>query len=314
MVDPGNRYTTGQRLLLTALWLSLLSFTVKLLLGWQTQSLALLAESLHGAIAAVSAIFAVIACQNLARCGGRELLGHTRFESMTCFLLIGVLGFGCFSLSGIALQHLVAAHQLTQTPQLNMIQPSQLQALLLFGLAGLGLATVQKRTAKRTGLRPVSASADHIFWDAILTLITLLTLIAVQNGYSWLDSIVTLIMSTSAILNSWRLLHRQLPLITHQIAIAPEAIAHLVRQIDGVTNCYQIRSRGLVGRQVLVQMRLMIHPEFLGTEGKIIQQIEAALRETYGPIKVAIKVDSDWQGLETALETASQANSVSGID
>jgi hypothetical protein len=105
------------------------------------------------------------------------------------------------------------------------------------------------------------------------------------------------------------MLKRQLPLMVRQIAIDPGAIAQVVRQVDGVTHCDQIESRGIVGRQVLITLRLVIHPEFLGTEGQIMQSVEAVLRPTYGPVKVNIHIDNDWNSLQAAL---TEATSVSG--
>jgi hypothetical protein len=55
-------------------------------------------------------------------------------------------------------------------------------------------------------------------------------------------------------------------------------------------------------------LRLVIHPEFLGTEGQIIQSVEAILRQTYGPVKVSVQVESDWNGLQAALTEAESSS------
>jgi hypothetical protein len=108
--------------------------------------------------------------------------------------------------------------------------------------------------------------------------------------------------------SAWQMLKRQMPLMVRQIAIDPGAIAQVVRQVDGVTHCDQIESRGIVGRQVLITLRLVIHPEFLGTEGQIMQSVEAVLRQTYGPVKVSVQVESDWNGLQAALTEAESSS------
>jgi divalent metal cation (Fe/Co/Zn/Cd) transporter len=281
--------------------------TVKVMVGWQTNSLALLATALYCPIAAVSAIYAISATYHLQQCG-RAVWGHRSWESGLAFLLVSVLGFGCFNLSGAALQRLSAAPNLNQILPIT-IDSSQLQALLLLGLASLTLAWFQRRSAKRHRMLPLALNADQVLQEAIVSLGLLLVLAGVSLGYTWLDPLFTLGLSVGAGITTWRMLFRQLPLMIRQVAISPDAISQIVRQVDGITNCYQVQSRGLVGRQVLIQLRLMIHPEFLGTEGRIIQQVEAILRESYGPVKVMVKVDSDWNGLEEALETVDRTNS-----
>ncbi len=287
--------------------------TVKVFIGWQTNSLALLVTSLYCAIAAVSAIYAIVATEDLRKCG-RIVWGHSRWETGIALLLIGVLGFGCVTLSGIALQHLAASPQLSQVPPIT-ITAGQLQFLLFFGLASFSLAWLQKRSAKQQRILALTNNADRILQEAIVSIITLLVLTGVQQGYTWLDAILTLALSIGAGFSAWQMLLRQLPLMVQQVAIAPEAISQVVRYVDGVTDCSRIESRGIVGRQVLISMRLVIHPEFLGLEGQIIQSVEANLRETYGPVTVKIQIDSDWSGLQAALvDAATTNNSHSGID
>ena len=45
-----------------------------------------------------------------------------------------------------------------------------------------------------------------------------------------------------------------------KVAIAPEAIHKQVMQVPGVMNCHDIASRGLLGRQVFIDMHLVVEP------------------------------------------------------
>jgi divalent metal cation (Fe/Co/Zn/Cd) transporter len=306
MVENSQRYPTSQRLLLAALWFELLALTVKLFIGWQTNSLALLATTLYCAIAAVSAIYAIVATYNLQRCG-RPIWGHQTWETGLALLLTGSLGYGGFTLIGVALQSLAAAPHLQQVPPI-VITSAQLQTLFLFGLASLSLAWIQKRSAKRYRILALATNGDQILQEALLSLGLLVALFGVQMGYTWLDPLLTLGLAIGAGSSAWQMLKRQLPLMVRQIAIDPGAIAQVVRQVDGITHCDQIESRGIVGRQVLISLRIVIHPEFLGTEGRMMQSVEAVLRQTYGPVKVNVQIDSDWNGLQAALTEAESAS------
>jgi divalent metal cation (Fe/Co/Zn/Cd) transporter len=306
MVETSQRYPTSQRLLLAALWFELLALTVKLALGAQTNSLALLATTLYSAIAAVSAIYAIVATYNLQRCG-RPIWGHQTWETGLALLLTGSLGYGGFTLIGVALQTLAAAPHLQQVPPI-VVTNAQLQTLFLFGLASLSLAWVQKRSAKRYRILALTTNGDQILQEALISLSLLLILFGVQIGYTWLDPLFTLGLAFGAGYSAWQMLKRQLPLMVRQIAIDPSAIGQVVRQVDGITHCDQIESRGIVGRQVLITLRLVIHPEFLGTEGQIMQSVEAVLRQTYGPVKVSVQVESDWNGLQAALTEAESSS------
>lgn len=299
MVAKSQRYPTTQRFLLAALWFELLVLTVKLFIGLQSNSLALSATAIYSAIATVSAGYAIVATYNL-RQAGRIVWGHSRWESATAFLLVGLSGFSGVYLATEALRRLAASAYPGQIPPITTTV-GQLQGLLFFGLGSLGLAWLQKRWAKQHRILALAINADRVLLEALVSLAILLVLPMAQQGYTWLDPLVALGLSIGAAYSIWKMLQRQMPLLIQQVAIAPEAIAQIVGHVDGVTHCYQIESRGIVGRQVLISLRLVIHPEFLGMEGRIIQAAEAALRETYGPVKVTVQVDGDWEGLENSL-------------
>jgi hypothetical protein len=63
--------------------------------------------------------------------------------------------------------------------------------------------------------------------------------------------------------------------------------------VEGITHCYAIRSQGVVGRQVFVEMRLILHPECMSLARTIAERIERLIRDRYGPAKVVIYIDRD---------------------
>jgi divalent metal cation (Fe/Co/Zn/Cd) transporter len=89
-----------------------------------------------------------------------------------------------------------------------------------------------------------------------------------------------------------------LPLLLRQIAIAPEVLAQIARQVEGVTHCYRVQSRGIVGRYVFVEMHLILHPEFTGAARVIAERVEGAIRECYGPVQAIIHIDSEQDALD----------------
>jgi cation diffusion facilitator family transporter len=308
---PTNRYASSQRMLLTALWLELLALTVKLIIGAQSGSLALLAAALYSAIAAIGAVYAVLSTHRLQQCG-RIVWGHSRWEAMLALGLAGLLGFGSCNLTALALQRLVAAPVLSHAAAVVAVNGA-LGVLLLFGFLNLGWAWLEVRSAKRYGILALAVNGQQCFQEALTTVILVLALAAMQQGYHWLDPLLALGLSVMSLLSGWRLLVRQMPLLVRQVAIAPEAIVQVVKQVDGITHCHQIESRGIVGRQVMVDLRVAIHPEFLGLEGQLMQGVEAALRQAYGPVKVNVQIDGDWDSLQNALTFSGQQDATRSV-
>ncbi len=303
MAEVRNPRGVSRQVLFVTLWLTLLVLAVKVWAGWATRSLSLLAEALHTVIDSFSTVLSLIAVSAPHRISGREIWGHGRLETTLALMLSAVLGFACFSLLGLSVQ------QLGTTQDLNALLPVRI-SLPLVGLltivfvASLGLASFQKRLAKTLESTALRVNAQQILQDAWLTLVVLIGLVGVWKGYRWLDPLMAIGMVLTAVVSSWRVLNWQLPLMVRQTAIAPEAISQLVKQVQGIVTCYQIRSRGIVGRQVLIEMRLVLHPEFMGASQWIMEQVDATIREHYGPVQVWIEIDDDHNELHPSDERA----------
>ena len=75
------------------------------------------------------------------------------------------------------------------------------------------------------------------------------------------------------------------------MAIAPEAIHTLAMQVPGVINCHEIASRGVVGRQVFIEMHLIVDAQDVEGSHRITEEVEALLAERFSPVRVLIHVE-----------------------
>jgi cation diffusion facilitator family transporter len=292
MVAASPHRHISYRLLLTTLWVTLLVLGVEAIAGWTQQSLLLLAEALHTLIDAFGAGLGLLAINTSQRPLGREVIGHGRTEVVSSFLVVAFLGFTGLNLLWAALQQGFKGAQ-----QTAFIFPATMDAPLLGVLGTLiallpALALYVHTRSRRLGSVVLNLNARHVLADAWLSGLTLLSLGAIWQGYAWVDPLMAVVLLPFAARSLWRLLNSHVPLLLRPMAIAPEAIAHLVTQVEGVTRCMRIRSRGLVGRQVWVELHLAIHPDFLGIAHIVGERAEAALRQQYGPMRTQIWVEA----------------------
>jgi len=284
------------RLLLITLWATLLLLVVEAIAGWVTQSLTLLADALHTLVDAFSAALSLGAVASPQRPLGREVWGHGRVEVAATLMLCSFLGFSGVSLLFIALRQLYSWGLGLGPATTVAISPQALRltAALVIVTIALGIyASYQARTLDSLTLR---LHTQHFLQDAWLSIAMVAVLLAVWQGQTWLDPLFALGLLLLVVRSLWRVLNAQLPMLLQPTAIAPEAIAHNVSQIDGVTHCLRIRSRGMVGRQVWVELVLAIHPDFMEAADVIGERIEATLRERYGPLRAQIWVEPAGRG------------------
>ncbi|XHX77385.1 MAG: cation diffusion facilitator family transporter [Stenomitos frigidus ULC029] len=291
MAEAQGRRRASRQVLLASLWLALLILVVKVWIGWATQSLSLLAESLQTLVNGFSILLSTIAITSRYP-ASREVGGHGKVESVLALLLAALMGFACLSLLVVSVQQLEAIAQEASWLPVRVNSPL-LQLLGVVIATNFCLACFQRYEAGLLENSALRFSAGHLFQDTWLMLPVLAGLVGVGRGYLWLDPVLAMLLVLAAICNCWRVFNWQLPSVMRQIAIAPEALAQTIHQVEGITHCYGIQSRGVVGRHVFVEMRLILHPECLSIARSIAERVERAIRDRYGPVKVVIYIDSD---------------------
>ena len=168
-------------------------------------------------------------------------------------------------------------------------------ASLWIMLAVLGVnifvAFYERRVGQRLGSNILIADAEHTMSDIWITITVLGGLIGVWFGAGWLDVVLAFPVAILVVRSGWVVLSANLPWLVDEMAIAPEAIHAVVMQVPGVLNCHNIASRGLLGRQVFIDMHLIVVPPDVISAHNITEQIEQRIAEEFGPSRVTIHVE-----------------------
>jgi divalent metal cation (Fe/Co/Zn/Cd) transporter len=231
----------------------------------------------------------LIAVVSPYRSSSREVWSHSRRETAWVLGLTAFLGFTGLSLLFLSIQ------QLNHTAEpLWAAFPVQVSPLLiqLFGVivaVNFCLTIFVRYEAGVLQNPALRLNASQLLRHAWLTLIVFMALIGMAEGYVWLDPLVAFVLILLLIPSFWWVLNWQLPLFVRQVAIAPEVLAQIAKQIEGVARCDQVRSWGIVGRHIVVEMRITLHPDSTDLSQAIAKRIEDAIRQHYGPVQVRLK-------------------------
>lgn len=292
MTESARQRQITYRLLLITLWAGLLTLAVESSAGWAGQSLTLLAEALHTLVDGFSTLLSLIAVASAQRPLGREVWGHGRLEVGLTLMLSAFLGFTGTSLLWLALAQLYGLLSSQSVDLRVQIAPQILQFVAAMVIITICLSIYSAYQARQIPSPSLRFNTQHCLQDAWLSLVMVAVLLAIWQGQQWLDPLFAVGLLGMLPRSLWRVLRHQLPLLLQPTAIAPEAIAQIATQVEGVSRCIRIRSRGLVGRQVLIELHLAVHPDFMEAADLIGEQVEADLRQRYGPLKAQIWVES----------------------
>jgi cation diffusion facilitator family transporter len=169
--------------------------------------------------------------------------------------------------------------------------------LIVLGI-NLFVTYYERSVGKRVGSSILIADAQHTMSDVWVTITVLAGLIAVWQGSAlhlpqlqWLDVILSFPVALLVFRSGWNVLKDNLPWLVDEMAIAPEAIQEVAMQVPGVINCHDIASRGLLGRQVFIEMHMIVAAKDVETAHQITEDVENLLEERFNPVRVLIHVE-----------------------
>ncbi len=275
-----------RRVLVLTLVLNIVVVVLKAGVGYWTGSLSLMADALHSVTDSANNVLGLVTNQLASPEPDRDHpYGHQKYEAVGTLGIAAFLGIACFEILKGAGERIILGGE-----------PVRMEATALWiMLAVLGInifvAFYERRVGNRLGSNILVADAQHTMSDIWITIAVMGGLIGVWVGQDWLDVALAFPVALLVIRSGWTVLSANLPWLVDEMAIAPEAIHAAVMQIPGVLNCHNIASRGLLGRQVFIDMHLIVEPKDVLSAHHITEQVEQTLAEEFGPTRVTIHVE-----------------------
>jgi len=282
-----------QFVLLLTLGLNLLVMLIKVIVGNMTGSLSLLADALHSVTDSANNVLGLVTNHFASPNPDREHpYGHQKFDALGA-LGIGVfLGIACFEIFSSAVKRVFKGGEPVT------ISPNELWILLIVLGINIFVTYYEREAGKRLGSAILIADAKHTMSDVWVTIMVIAGLIGIWQGQVWnlpklqyLDVILAFPVALLVFKSGWSVLQENLPWLVDQMVIAPETIKEIVMSVPGVINCHDIASRGMIGRQVFIEMHLIVEATDVETAHNITEGVEAALGQEFSPVRILIHVE-----------------------
>ena len=282
-----------RKVLIITLLLNLFVMGLKAVVGFWTGSLSLQADALHSVTDSANNVLGLIASRFSSPQPDRDHpYGHQKFEAVGALGIAAFLGIACFEIFQGAIERLF--HSLTPV---NISAPELWLLLIVLGV-NIFVTFYERSVGKRVGSAILIADAQHTMSDVWVTITVLVGLIGVWQArllnlpqLQWLDVFLAFPVALLVFHSGWKVLKENLPWLVDEMAIAPEEIQKLAMQVPGVINCHDIASRGLVGRQVFIEMHMIVDAQDVETAHQITEDVENLLEQRFSPVRVLIHVE-----------------------
>ncbi|MBN3905813.1 MAG: cation transporter [Nostoc sp. NMS1] len=276
-----------RKVLIITLLLNLFVMGLKAVVGYWTGSLSLLADALHSVTDSANNVLGLVASKFSSPQPDREHpYGHSKFEAVGALGIASFLGIACFEILQGAIERILKGGG-----EPVRISPPELWLLLIVLGVNIFVAFYERAVGKRVGSSILIADATHTMSDIWVTISVIAGLIGVWLGYQWMDLVLAFPVALLVFWSGWSVLKENLPWLVDQMAIAPEAIHAIATSVPGVINCHDIASRGVLGRQVFIEMHLIVDAPDVETAHHITEEVESRLEEKFRPVRILIHVE-----------------------
>ncbi len=278
--------TEVRKVLIITLLLNVFVMGLKVLVGHWTGSLSLLADALHSVTDSANNVLGLVAIKFSSPLPDREHpYGHNKFEALGALGIAAFLGIACFEIVQGAVERILKGGEPVK------VSPPELWLLLIVLGVNIFVAFYERNVGKRVGSSILVADATHTMSDVWVTISVIGGLIGVWLGYQWLDVALAFPVALLVFWSGWSVLTENLPWLVDQMAIAPETIHTIAVSVPGVINCHDIASRGVIGRQVFIEMHLIVDAPDVETAHNITEEVEKQLEQRFHPVRILIHVE-----------------------
>jgi cation diffusion facilitator family transporter len=277
-VDADVTRSGVRRVLWITLGLNLAVSAGKVVVGFLSGSLAMVADGYHSLVDGANNVLGlIVAAYAFAPPDRGHPYGHRKFETAAT-AVIGV------ALLALASEVTEGALGRARTPVLPEISP--LNWVVMAATIGVNLFVTwyEDREGRRLRSAFLVADATHTRADILVSLGVIASFAAARVGLTWADPVVATGIAAVIAIQAVRILVCAFHVLTDRAAIAPEELEALARTVPGVRLVRDVRTRGR-GDAVYVDLTVHVDGETpLRHAHEVADRIEAALTAAHPEI------------------------------
>lgn len=262
----------------------------KLVWGFHSQTLSMLADGFHSLLDASANILAIVGLSiSFKPADTTHPYGHRKVEALAAVGISFFMFLASFEVLG------EAVHRLFSTDaKLPVVGAVSYGVMFITILTNIFVARFENRKAKQLGSKLLGADVKHTFSDLLSSIAVITTLIAVQLKMPWFDTFAAMVIVVIIFKAGLTIIMDHLGTLVDAAILDPGFVEKLVLEVPGVTSCHKIRSRGMRDH-IFLDLHIQV-PGALSIEEahRISYQVEEKLLHADGGIAdVVVHVEED---------------------
>lgn len=273
-----------ERVLVITLILNLVATLAKLIVGYLTGTLSLIADGFDSLFDSASNIVGWVGINIAAQPADEEHpYGHRKFETFTAVGISLLLFLTCWELIKSAWERLTAPQIIA--PEVNAWS---FGALLVSIAVHIVVVIYESGAGRRLKSEVLVADAMHTRADIYVSLSVIAGLVVVRLGVPIVDPILALIIAVLIAKIGLDIIRSSSRILLDRAVLDVHRVERIVLSVDGVRACHRIRSRGQED-DVYLDLHIKVDPQTPTERAhKIAHQVQRRLQEELDGVRDVI--------------------------
>jgi cation diffusion facilitator family transporter len=287
-IDTDVQSSGVRRVLWITLGLNIAVSAGKIVVGFLSGSLAMVADGYHSLVDGSNNVIGLIVAAFAFRPPDPDHpYGHRKFETAATSLI----GVALLALAWEVFSGVLGRTAKPALPQIGILNWSVMAATIA---TNLFVSWYEAREGRRLKSAFLVADATHTQADLYVSLGVVASFVAARLGLAWADPVVAVVIAAIIAWQAVRILLSAFHVLTDRAAIPSEKLEPLAAAVPGVLQVHGVRTRG---RRDAVYVDLTVHlaaTMSLREAHEVADRIEAALQAAYPEITdVVVHLEPD---------------------
>lgn len=289
-LPTGNEYQRGvQRVLVITLALNLAVVAGKLFAGILADSLSVISDAIHSSVDSLNNVVGLVVMRYAtAEPDDEHPYGHAKFETLAAFAIAGFLFVTCYQIGLSAFKKLFSHEAATIE-----ITPLTISVMIVTIAVNVFVAVYEQREGRRLQSEFLIADAIHTRSDILVSCSVLTGLFLIQQGYVWLDPVVSLAVAAFIAWNGYQIFKATVPVLVDAAPVPSVRITEIAEAVPGVHSVHDVRSRSH-GGEMFIEMHLHVAAEVEAdyvAAHAITEAVEERLADEFDKVTATIHVE-----------------------
>ncbi|OIO29168.1 MAG: hypothetical protein AUJ60_05720 [Nitrospirae bacterium CG1_02_44_142] len=243
-----------RRVLLYTLVLNAGVSLAKIIYGYMSNSIAMTSDGFHSLFDGVSNIVGLIGIWIAYHPPDENHpYGHKKYETLFT-IIIGVMIFiACFQILKQVYHSIVEFHRTEVTTASFAVM------LITMGINAF-VAVYESRKGKELKSEFLIADALHTKSDILVSVAVIASLIFTRAGYRFADALVGIVIAFLIARIGYEIIKRASDVLVDTICIDTTALEGVIKSVEGVKGCHDIRTRG-TERSINLDVHILVNPK-----------------------------------------------------